>query len=266
MRSWSASCGAWSSRRARPPRTGPSSGGFSDAAGTGGTGLGGLRTLAEGPDEALEIRVFGALQPQLFTPGGGHHGGIQAGVGADEDVGLVLGQVTQPFHLVLRAVGAVGDPDRPVLEGVNGVLVADRLRIETAILPHGIVRSPDRWALVVVHVAFGMLPGRADVVGLDPARGAAHRFLTGVHDDQRGKARHEDCGDQTYNDVGSPRPSGRIDPPALCASFAAQAPCLSFACYPWDRSTRLAERQPGLREPASRGGSPVPPARARPPR
>ena len=82
------------------------------------------------------------------------------------------------------------------------VLVADRLRIETTVLPHRVVRSPGRGTLVIVHVAFGMLTGRAYVVGLDTLWRAAHRFLAGVHDDQRGEACQEGSGDQTYNDVG----------------------------------------------------------------
>ena len=40
-----------------------------DAAGAGGSRLGGLGSLAVRPDKALEIRVLGALQAQLLAPG-----------------------------------------------------------------------------------------------------------------------------------------------------------------------------------------------------
>ncbi len=56
--------------------------------------------------------------------------------------------------------------DRPVLEGVDGVLVAHGFLVETAILPDGVVLSPDRWGLRAVHVPLGVLAGRAHVVGL----------------------------------------------------------------------------------------------------
>jgi hypothetical protein len=37
-----------------------------------GSRLGGLRALGIGVDEPLEIKVLGALEAQLFAPGGGH--------------------------------------------------------------------------------------------------------------------------------------------------------------------------------------------------
>ena len=88
---------------------------LANSARTGGTGLGGLRSLAKGPDEPFEVRVIGALQRQLFSPRASHHRGLQTRVGADEYIVVALGYLTQPLHLILGEVGAVGDPDRPVL-------------------------------------------------------------------------------------------------------------------------------------------------------
>ena len=122
----------------------------SDAAGAGGSGLGGLRALAVGPDKLLQIGVLFALQVQLFTPRGGHHRGVKVRVGTDKHVVVALGEVSQTCYLVLREVGAVGDPDRPVLEGVDGGLAAYGFFVETAVLPDGVVLSPDRGTLCVV--------------------------------------------------------------------------------------------------------------------
>jgi hypothetical protein len=125
---------------------------------------------------------------------------------AEYDV-VLFAVETQGLDLPLWQVGAVGDPDRPVLEGVDCGLVAYWFFVETAILPDGVVLSSDRRTLGVVHVPLGVHARWAHVVGLDPARGAAPRFLAGVHDNQRGEAPKEDRGDQTHNDVGSPRTS-----------------------------------------------------------
>jgi hypothetical protein len=63
-----------------------------------------------------------------------------------------LGDVLQLRYLILREVGGVGDPDRTVLQGVDGVLVADGLVVVAAVLPDGVVRAPGRRSLVVVYV------------------------------------------------------------------------------------------------------------------
>src|SRR5215212_7918471 len=124
----------------------------SGATGADGAGLGGLGADAVGLDEALQVGVVGAVEGDLLAPGRGHHGGFEAGIGADEDVGLALGDVLQLRYLVLREVGGVGDPDRTVLQGVDGVLVADGLVVVAAILPDGIVRASGRRILLVVYV------------------------------------------------------------------------------------------------------------------
>src|SRR3712207_8281938 len=46
--------------------------------------------------------------------------------------------------------------------------------------------------LRVVHAPLCVLPGRADVVGLDTTGRSAGRFLAGVHDDQRDEPSYED--------------------------------------------------------------------------
>jgi hypothetical protein len=42
-------------------------------------GIGGLRALAVLFDEAFEVRILGALQSQLFTPGARYHGESNSG-------------------------------------------------------------------------------------------------------------------------------------------------------------------------------------------
>src|SRR5829696_6120942 len=157
------------------------------ATGTDGAWLGGLGANAVGLDEALQVGVVGGVEGDLLAPGRGHHGGFEAGIGADEDVGLALGDVLQLRYLILREVGGVGDPDRTVLQRVDGVLVADGFVVVAAILPNGIVRPPDRRTLVVVYVCGRVLARGADVVCLDVVWGAAGRLLPGVEHRQRDK-------------------------------------------------------------------------------
>src|SRR5215212_9019989 len=115
--------------------------GCARAAGADGAGLGGLGAETVGLDEAFQVGVVGTVEGDLLAPRRGHDGGIEAGIGADEYVGLALGDVLQLRYLIPREVGGVGDPDRTVLQGVNGVLVADGLVVVAAILPDGIVRA-----------------------------------------------------------------------------------------------------------------------------
>jgi hypothetical protein len=74
-----------------------------------------LRTLAVEPDEPFEVGVFGALQEQLFTPSGGHHWSWQVRVEANEYEAVTPGQIAELLYLLLREVGLVGNPDRPML-------------------------------------------------------------------------------------------------------------------------------------------------------
>jgi hypothetical protein len=74
-----------------------------------------LRPLAVEPDEAFEVGILGALQPQLFTPGGSHDGSWQVRIGANEYEAVALSQIAQLPYLLLREVGLVGNPYRPML-------------------------------------------------------------------------------------------------------------------------------------------------------
>src|SRR5215204_1750014 len=167
------------------------------AAGTDGTWLGGLGTLLVGLDKALQVGVVRSAKAYLLAPGRGHHGGVagQVRIGADQDVGLALCYVLELVYLVLRKVGGVGDPDRTVLQGVYGVLVADGLVVEAAVLPDGVVRTAGRRTLLVIHVSFGVLACRTNVVGLYVLGGAAGRLLSGVKYRKSDEAAHE----QHYN-------------------------------------------------------------------
>jgi hypothetical protein len=57
-----------------------------------------------------------------------------------------------------------------MFEGVDGVLVGDRLIVKTAVLSDGLVLSPDRGALRVVHIFLGMQPDRAHLEALHALR------------------------------------------------------------------------------------------------
>src|SRR5918997_1275741 len=152
------------------------------AAGADGSRFRGLGTLLVGLDKALQVGVVRAAQAYLLAPGRGNDGGVgrQVGVGADQDKGLALCDALQFIYLVLREVWGVGDPDCPVLQGVSGTLVADRLAVVAAILPDRVVLAPRGWILRVVHFSFGVLSGRAHVVGLYVVRGAGAGLLPGV--------------------------------------------------------------------------------------
>src|SRR5215207_4872325 len=177
------------------------------AAGADGSWFGGLGALTVGVDEALQVGVVRAVQAYLFAPGRGDHGGVfgQAGVGADQDVRLALCDVLQLGDLVLRKVGGVGDPHRPVLLGVYGVLVADGLVVEAAVLPDGVVWAPGWGGLLVVHVSLGVPAGRADVVCLYVLGGATGGLLPGVDHGERDEPPHEQHDNRAYYKVS---PSG----------------------------------------------------------
>jgi hypothetical protein len=66
-------------------------------------------------------------------------------------VGLAPGHLPELIYLLLGKPRTVGDPYSPVLHGVNGVLVADGIGIEAAVLPEGCVLSPYRRVLLVTH-------------------------------------------------------------------------------------------------------------------
>src|SRR5918993_1203224 len=150
------------------------------AAGTDGAWLRGLGALLVGLDEALQVGVVRSAETHLLAPGRGNHGGVarQVGIGADQDEGLALCDAPQLVYLVLRKVWGVGDPDRPVLQGGHGVLVADRLVVVAAVLPDRVVRAPNGWTLVVVHFSFSVLSGWTHVVGPYVVRGTG--LLPGV--------------------------------------------------------------------------------------
>src|SRR5215204_2092755 len=204
------------------------------ATGTDGAWLGGLRANAVGLDEALQVGVVGGVEGDLLAPGRGHHGGFEAGIGADEDVGLALGNVLQLRYLILREVGGVGDPDRTVLQGVDGVLVADGLVVVAAILPDGIVRASGRRILLVVYVRGRVLARGADVVGLYVVGGAAGGLLPGVVHRERDEPADEEDDDRTNDKV---HPSGAIRPAASPNPRAALGHDLPLSSSRWNRST-----------------------------
>src|SRR5829696_4556694 len=182
------------------------------AAGADGARFRGLGTLPVGLDEALQVRVFRAVEAFLFAPRRCHHRGAggQIRIGADQDVGAVLCDVLQVCYLVLREVWGVGDPDRPVLQGVDGVLVADRLVVVAAVLPDRVVLATYGRALLVIHVPRGVLAGGTDVVGLYVAWGAAGGLLPGVDYCERDEPADEKDDDRANDQVsrsGASRPA-----------------------------------------------------------
>ena len=131
---------------------------------------------------------------------------------------MALCDVLQLVHLVLREVGGVGDPDRPVLQGVYGILVADGLVVVAAVLPDRVVWSSGRWGLLVVHISGRVLARSAYVVGLYVAGGASARLLPGVHHRERYEPRHEQDDNRAHYQVcpsGAPRPSALTSYPTL---------------------------------------------------
>src|SRR5919106_3404159 len=173
------------------------------AAGADGAWLRGLGTLLVGLDKALQVGVVRTAQAYLFTPGRGNHGGVarQVRVGADQDVGLALCDAPQLVYLVLRKIWRVGDPDRPVFQGVYGILVADRLVVEATVLPDRVVCAPNGWTLRVFHLSLGVLSGRAYIVGLYVVRGAGAGLLPGVQHRERDEPRYEQHDNRAYYQV-----------------------------------------------------------------
>src|SRR5215217_8170396 len=173
------------------------------AAGTDGAWLWGLGALLVGLDEALQVGVVRTAETHLLAPGRGNHGGVarQVGIRADQDVGLALCDAPQLVYLVLRKVWGVGDPDRPVLQGVYGILVADRFVVEAAVLPDRVVRAPNGWTLGVVHFSFSVLSGLTHVVGLYVVRGTGTGLLPGVKHRERDESRYEHDDNRPYYQV-----------------------------------------------------------------
>src|SRR5918994_888392 len=204
------------------------------APGTGRAWVGGLGADAVGFDEALQVGVVGAVEGDLLAPGRRHHGGFEAGIGADEDVGLALGGVLQLRYLILREVGGVGDPDRTVLQGVDGGFVADGLVVIAAILPDGIVRASGRRILLVVYVRGRVLARGADFVGLYVVGGAAGGLLPGVKHRQRDKPADKEDDDRANDKVD---PFGAIRPAASPNPRAALGHHVPLSSSRWNRST-----------------------------
>ena len=120
---------------------------------------------------------------------------------ADQDVGLALCDAPQLVYLVLRKIWRVGDPDRPVLQGVYGILVADRLVVEATVLPDRVVCAPNGWTLRVIHLSLGVLSGRAYIVGLYVVRGAGAGLLPGVQHRECDEPRYEQHDNRAYYQV-----------------------------------------------------------------
>ncbi len=150
-------------------------------AGTGRAGFGGLGTLTEGLDEPVEILAVGFLYLCLLAPGRGDDWGGKVFGRAYEEVVSICRPVAEVLYLAFREVFGVGDPDRPVLQTVYGVLVWNRLWIVSTVLPDGIVLAARRRILVVIDLVLGVTTGFTDIDILDRVRWGARRFLSGVY-------------------------------------------------------------------------------------
>ena len=105
----------------------------------------------------------------LATTGAG-----QALVRGEDHVG-VRDRRGELGDLVGGQVGAVGDPDGAVLEGVHGELVRHRFGVDAAVQPGRGVVAADRRGLGVGHRVGGVVAG--DRVGLDRVQGRAVRHV-----------------------------------------------------------------------------------------
>jgi hypothetical protein len=88
-----------------------------------------------------------------------------------------------------------------VLQGVYGILVADRFVVVAAVLPDRVVRAPNGRTLLVVHVSSGVLSGRAHVVGLYIVRDTGAGLLPGVQHRERDEPRYENDDYRAYYQV-----------------------------------------------------------------
>src|SRR5690606_39798222 len=131
-------------------------------------------------DERGQPRVVGAVELELVVPGGGHDRRRQALERADQHVVALAGgrgHVPQLLKLVGGQVGPVGDPDRAVLQRVDGVLIVDGFVVDVALLPVVVVLPAHRRGLLVrdlvPHVLATVVAGGHDLV---------HRRLTCLFD------------------------------------------------------------------------------------
>src|SRR6267143_5427200 len=96
--------------------------------------LGRLRTTPEGPQELVETWISGRVELQLAAPGRGDHRRGQIGEWTHEHVRHPLGEHTQSGHVPGRQIRPVRDPDRPMFQRVDRMLIFYRRAIEAAVL------------------------------------------------------------------------------------------------------------------------------------
>src|SRR3954471_20229234 len=145
------------------------------------------------PDECIQARIVDRVELQLVIPGGDDHGGREAVVRADQDVGLASGERLEAIDLLLGKIGGVGNPDRAMFQRMDRILVGYGRRVVAAILPDWIVRSSDRWVLGVVHWLFRVLSTRI-AVGLDACHGGGATLTTRKDHDARDRDHDESDG------------------------------------------------------------------------
>src|ERR671910_33095 len=128
------------------------------------------------------------------------------------------------FRTALQRRARGAGPDRAVLQGVYGTLVADWLVVVAAVLPDRVVRPPNGRTLLVVHFASGVLSGRTHIVGLYVLRSGAARLLSGVEHCEGDEPCYEHDDNRAYYQV---CPSGAIRPAASSASLCQNFPLSS---------------------------------------
>src|SRR5918998_567354 len=136
--------------------------GVADAALAAVAGEGGYLRASEAVHELAQARVVGAIELELDPPRGGDYGGFEAGVGAHYDVPLFAVEA-QGLDRAGGQVGAVGDPDHPVVHAVDGVPVLYGPLVGATVLPQGVVLAVGRRAAVVLYGPFRELVGGGGV-------------------------------------------------------------------------------------------------------
>jgi hypothetical protein len=72
-----------------------------------------------------------------------------------------------------------------VLQGVDGVLVRDRLGVEATVLPDRVVVAPNRWVLRIVNRGLRMVATQVGVASHAAGRSAARPLANVQHDHDR---------------------------------------------------------------------------------
>lgn len=173
-------------------------------------GLGCLAPIGVLVDEGLELGIGRVLQRQLDAPDRRNDKGGESRVRAEQTVRLAGDVGPQVGDLVGGQVRPVGDPDRAVLEGVDGILAGNRAGVDPAVLPDRGVGTASRGRLLVGDRAAHVVAGQARVGDEGAGRRRLHGGMSYGPADDEGENDEDDRGRTDANEASPPDAGGLL--------------------------------------------------------